>query len=53
VGYYDDDAQMHVWDMVDNTLAEMNEQMGVWIYKGYRVVNGIYERLYYLPAIMV
>jgi hypothetical protein len=49
VGAYDDDVHMVVWIEVDMHDGMALVELGVWEDRGYRVVNGVYQRLFYLP----
>lgn len=50
VGAYDYDVNMVVWVEVDMAHGLALVQLGVWEDRGYRVVNGVYQRLFYLPS---
>lgn len=50
VGSWDDDARTHVWVDTDIDIALENTKAGVWVYRGYVLINGMYYMTYYLPA---
>lgn len=49
VGAYDYDVREIVWVYVDTAHAETMVEHCIWQYRGYRMINNQYTRLYYLP----